>query len=81
MLIADKYIQYVKEKTLKEPEKSWDKILLGFRMNRLRTRFLPHRGLAKGYQRLEDMMMAHVADSLSHPDRYVWGNIFAPCEE
>lgn len=80
MLIADKYIQYVKEKTLKEPEKSWDKILLGFRMNRLRTRFLPHRGLAKGYQRLEDMMMAHVADSLSHPDRYVWGNIFAPCE-
>lgn len=80
MFIADKYVQYVKEKTLREPEKSWDKILLGFRLNQLRTHFLPNRNISRGYQKLEDMMMAHVAGCLSRPRSYVWGNIFAPCE-
>lgn len=80
MKIADKYIQYVKNKTEAEPEKGWDKILLGFQLNRLRTHFLPKSGLSRGYQRLEDMMMGLVAKSLSREDRYVWGNIFAPCE-
>lgn len=80
MSIAEKYVQYVKEKTLKEPEKSWDKILLGFQLNRLRMRFLPNHNIAKGYQKLEKMMMEHLAGCLSHPDSYVWGNIFAPSE-
>lgn len=80
MSIADRYVRYVKERTLKEPEKGWDKILLGFKMNRLRMHFMPKRSVAKGYQRLEEMMMGHVADALSSPDSYVWGNIFAPCE-
>ena len=80
MNIADKYIQYVKEKTEAEPEKGWDKILLGFKANCLRTRYLPRKNLSKGYQKLEDMMMHLVADSLSHNKSYIWGNIFAPCE-
>ncbi|WP_418752506.1 2-hydroxyacyl-CoA dehydratase subunit D [Frisingicoccus sp.] len=80
MNIADKYIQYVKTKTEAEPEKSWDKILLGFKANCLRTRFLPKKNIARGYQKLEDMMMNMVADSLSHKKSYIWGNIFAPCE-
>ena len=29
---------------------------------------------------VETMMMSLVADSLGRPDRYVWGNIFSPCE-
>lgn len=80
MNIADKYIQYVKTKTEAEPEKSWDKILLGFKANCLRTRFLPKKNIARGYQKLEDMMMNMVTDSLSHKKSYIWGNIFAPCE-
>jgi len=80
MNIADKYIQYVKTKTEAEPEKSWDKILLGFKANCLRTHFLPKKNISKGYQKLEDMMMNMVADSLSHKRSYIWGNIFAPCE-
>lgn len=80
MKIADKYIEYVKNKTEAEPEKGWDKILLGFQLNRLRTHFLPKPGLSKGYQRLEDMMMGLVARSLRDEDSYVWGNIFAPSE-
>ena len=59
MNIADKYIQYVKTKTEAEPEKSWDKILLGFRANCLRTHFLPNKNITKGYQKLEDMMMKY----------------------
>ena len=80
MWIADKYIDYVKESTMEHPDQSWGKILMGFRANKLRTKLLPKKGLAKGYQKLESMMMSFVADSLAHPNSYVWGNIFSPCE-
>ncbi len=80
MWIADKYIDYVKNQTAENPSQSWGKILLGFQANKLRTKLLPKKEIAKGYQRLEAMMMSFVADSLSKPDSYVWGNIFAPCE-
>lgn len=80
MWVADKYIDYVKEQTIEDPKKSWGKILLGFQANKLRTKILPKKGLAKGYQKLEAMMMSFVADALSHSESYVWGNIFSPCE-
>ena len=80
MWIADKYIDYVKEQTIKHPEQSWGKIMLGFKANKLRTRLLPKKEMAEGYQRLEAMMMSFVADSLGRTERYVWGNIFSPCE-
>ena len=31
MWIADKYIDYVKEKTVASPGESWDSMLLGFK--------------------------------------------------
>ena len=80
MWVVDKYIDYVKEQTIEDPKKSWGKILLGFQANKLRTKILPKKGLAKGYQKLEAMMMSFVADALSHSESYVWGNIFSPCE-
>lgn len=80
MWIADKYIDYVKKQTIEHPGETWDKILLGFKANKLRTRLLPNRGLSKGYQKLETMMMSLVADSLACKESYIWGNIFAPCE-
>ncbi|HIY00657.1 MAG TPA: 2-hydroxyacyl-CoA dehydratase family protein [Candidatus Blautia faecipullorum] len=80
MWIADKYIDYVKEKTVENPGESWDKMLLGFKANKLRAKLLPKKGISKGYQRLEAMMMSFVADSLGRSDSYVWGNIFSPCE-
>lgn len=80
MWIADKYIDYVKEQTQEKPGETWDKMLLGFKANKLRMKLLPKKGLAKGYQKLEAMMMSFVADSLGRPDSYVWGNIFSPCE-
>lgn len=80
MWVIDKYIDYVKEQTIEDPKKSWGKILLGFQANKLRTKILPKKGLAKGYQKLEAMMMSFVADALSHSESYVWGNIFSPCE-
>ena len=76
MWIADKYIDYVKEQTSEHPGESWDKMLLGFKLNKLRTKLLPKKGISKGYQKLEAMMMSFVADSLARPDSYVWGNIF-----
>ena len=80
MSIADKYIDYVKKEAIETPEKSWNKMVLGFKANKLKTKLLPKKGLSKGYQRLEEMMMSFVADALGKRDSYVWGNIFAPCE-
>ena len=80
MWIADKYIDYVKEKTVSSPGESWDRMLLGFKANKLRTKILPKKGISRGYQKLEAMMMSFVADSLRKSDSYVWGNIFSPCE-
>ncbi len=80
MFVVDKYIDYVKQEAVQHPEKSWDKILLGFKANKWRTRLLPNQKISRGYQKLETMMMSLVADSLSHEGSYVWGNIFAPCE-
>ena len=80
MWVVDKYIDYVREQAIEHPEQSWGKMLLGFQANKLRTKILPKKGLAKGYQKLEAMMMAFVADALSHSESYVWGNIFSPCE-
>lgn len=80
MYVVDKYIDHVKEEAINRPEKSWDKILLGFRANKWRLKLLPNRYLSRGYQKLETMMMSLVADSLSREGSYVWGNIFAPCE-
>lgn len=80
MYVVDKYIDHVKEEAINRPEKSWDKILLGFRANKWRMKLLPNRNLSRGYQKLETMMMSLVADSLSRDGSYVWGNIFAPCE-
>ena len=78
MWIADKYIDHVKEETTAHPGKSWDQMLLGFKLNKLRTKLLPKKGISKGYQKLEAMMMSFVADSLACPESYVWGNIFSP---
>lgn len=39
MQIVDKYIDYVKEEAVRHPDKSWDKILLGFKANKWRTNF------------------------------------------
>ncbi len=80
MWIADKYIDHVKKDTEARPGESWNEMLLGFQLNKLRTKLLPKKGLSRGYQKLEAMMMSFVADSLARPDSYVWGNIFAPCE-
>lgn len=80
MWVVDKYIDYVKEQTIEDPRKSWGKMLLGFQANKIRTKILPKKNLAKGYQKLEAMMMSFVADALCQPDSYVWGNIFSPCE-
>ena len=80
MYVVDKYIDHVKEEAINRPEKSCDKILLGFRANKWRMKLLPNRNLSRGYQKLETMMMSLVADSLSREGSYVWGNIFAPCE-
>lgn len=80
MYVVDKYIDHVKEEAINRPEKSWDKILLGFRAKKWRMKLLPNRNLSRGYQKLETMMMSLVADSLSREGSYVWGNIFAPCE-
>lgn len=80
MWIADKYIDHVKEQTAAHPGESWDQMLLGFKLNKLCTKLLPKKGISKGYQKLEAMMMSFVADSLGRPDSYVWGNIFSPCE-
>ena len=53
MWIADKYIDHVKEETTAHPGKSWDQMLLGFKLNKLRTKLLPKKGISKGYQKLE----------------------------
>ena len=64
MWVVDKYIDYVKEQTIEDPRKSWGKMLLGFQANKIRTKILPKKNLAKGYQKLEAMMMSFVADAL-----------------
>ena len=46
MWIADKYIDHVKEQTVEHPGESWEKMLLGFKANKLRTKLLPKIGRA-----------------------------------
>ena len=41
MWIADKYIDHVKEETVEHPGESWDQMLLGFKLNKLRMKLLP----------------------------------------
>ena len=72
MSIVDKYIHYVNQEVKNDPEKGWDWMVRGFQANKLKTRLLPKKGLSKGYQKLEAMMMSLVADSLSHEGSYVW---------
>ena len=57
MWIADKYIDYVKDQTVKHPGESWNKMLLGFQANKYRMKLLPKKGISKGYQKLEAMML------------------------
>ena len=80
MQIVDKYIDHVRGEAIRRPEKSWDKILLGFKANKWRMKLLPNKNISEGYHRLETLMMSLVADSLCREGSYVWGNIFAPCE-
>ncbi len=80
MSVVDSYINYVKKEAIERPEKSFGKVVFGFKANKLKTRLLPKRDIAKGYQRLEAMMMSLVADALAKEGSYVWGNIFAPAE-
>ncbi len=80
MSAVDKYIDYVKKETIEHPKKSWGKMVLGYKANKLKMKLLPNRRLSKGYQKLEAMMMSFVADALGDDGSYVWGNIFAPCE-
>lgn len=80
MNVVDKYIDFVKKEVIENPKKGWNGMVLGFKANKLRTGLLPKRNLSKGYQKLEQLMMSLVADSLGREDSYVWGNIFAPCE-
>ncbi len=47
MWIADKYIDHVKEKTAAHPGESWEQMLLGFKLNKLRTKVLPKIGYRK----------------------------------
>ena len=54
MYVVDKYIDHVKEEAINRPEKSWDKILLGFRANKWRMKLLPNRNLSRGYQNNDD---------------------------
>ena len=78
--VVDKYIDYVRNEAIENPEKSFPKMVLGFKANKLKTKLLPKKNISKGYQKLETMMMSLVADSLSKEKSYVWSNIFAPCE-
>lgn len=80
MGLADKYIEHTRDMAQASPEKGWERIKLGFQANCLRTAILPNKNITKGYQRLEDMMMKFMAGSLGHEGKYIWGNIFAPCE-
>ena len=64
MQIVDKYIDHVRGEAIRRPEKSWDKILLGFKANKWRMKLLPNKNISEGYHRLESMMMSLVADSL-----------------
>ena len=70
MSIVEKYIEYVKNEAVKKPEKSWNKILLGYKANKLITRIAPNRDISKGCQKLEAMMMSLVAVSYTHLDVY-----------
>ena len=47
MWLADKYIDHVKEQTAAHPGESWDQMLLGFKLNKLRTKLLPKKGISK----------------------------------
>ena len=78
--VVEKYIDHVRKEAIENPEKTWNKMVLGFKANKWKTKILPKREIAKGYQKLEAMMMTFVADALSNEKRYVWSNIFAPCE-
>lgn len=78
--VVEKYIDYVRNEAMDNPEKSFQKMLFGFKANKWKTKILPKKNIAKGYQKLEAMMMSFVADALSKKDSYVWSNIFAPCE-
>ena len=76
MSVVDKFIDYVHDEVVEHPEKSWEKMVFGFQANKLKTRILPKKNLSKGYQKLETMMMALVADALKGSGKLRVGQYF-----
>ena len=61
MQIVDKYIDHVRGEAIRRPEKSWDKILLGFKANKWRMKLLPNKNISEGYHRLETMKIGRAS--------------------
>lgn len=76
MNIADKYTQYVREKT--EKGDGWRSAFLGFKLFNIKNHIAPDKAIAKGYRELETMMMEYMCRSLS--SKFAFSSIFFPHE-
>lgn len=76
MNIADRYTQYVREKT--EKGDGWKSAFLGFKLFNIKNHIAPDKTIAKGYRELETMMMEYMCKSLS--SSFAFSSIFFPHE-
>ncbi len=76
MNIADRYTQYVREKTIEGD--GWKSAFLGFKLFNIKNHIAPDKTIAKGYRELETMMMEYMCSSLS--SRFSFSSIFFPHE-
>ncbi len=80
MNIAKTYGGFVKNALPDHPERARALVRAGLRLETLRKRIAPEKGLPKGYLALHKLAMTRTADALKHPETAAWVNVFTPVE-
>ena len=80
MNIAKTYGGLVKRALPDHPDRAGALIRLGLRLERLRKRLAPEKGLPKAYGILHALAMGRTVEGLRDPEHAAWVNVFAPVE-
>lgn len=80
MNIAKTYGGFVKRALPEHPDRARRLVQLGLRLERLRKRIAPEKGLPRAYQVLHSLAMGKTVEALQDPSHAAWVNVFAPVE-
>ena len=80
MDIQEIFKSRVRTLALTEPDKCFSNMVFGYNAFHFYTKHFPKKHIAKGYARLEELMMRTVAKGLKDPENLILGSIYLPGE-